>query len=77
VANPLDRFAIGDRNALKYNDDCSLDVQFQRARPGKDMATNWLPASKSGILSITMRLYAPKAAALDGRWNPPAIQRAK
>jgi hypothetical protein len=24
-----------------------------------------------------MRLYAPKPAALDGTWNPPAIKRVK
>ena len=24
---------------------------------------------------VTMRLYAPKAQALDGRWNPPAIKK--
>jgi hypothetical protein len=24
---------------------------------------------------VTMRLYAPDAAALDGRWVPPAIRR--
>lgn len=76
VANPLNRFAIGDRDALKYNGDGSLDIYIQSESPGADKEANWLPAAKSGAMGLTMRLYAPKQEALDGRWNPPAIKEA-
>jgi hypothetical protein len=76
VANPLNRFAIGDRDALRYAPDGSLTLYIQATSPGKDKESNWLPSAPSGPLGATMRLYAPRAEALDGRWNPPAIRRA-
>jgi hypothetical protein len=39
--------------------------------PGQDKESNWVPAPKSGAMSLAMRLYAPRAAVTDGRWNPP------
>jgi hypothetical protein len=77
VANPMERFAIGDRDELKFNDDGSLDLYIQNESPGKDKESNWLPSAKSGELSVTMRVYAPRPEALDGTWNPPPIKRAK
>lgn len=76
VANELDRFAIGDRDDLRYNDDGSLDLYLQHANPGADRESNWLPTSESGTLGVTMRLYAPKAEILSSDWNPPAVKKA-
>lgn len=75
VANKLNRFAIGDRDALKYNSDGSLDIYIQNVYPEDDKVSNWLPSPAEGILGVTMRLYAPKASALNGIWNPPAVKK--
>lgn len=73
--NKLNRLAIGDRDALKYNADGSLDIYIQAESPGIDKESNWLPAPAKKGLGVTMRLYAPKAEILDGRWNPPAVKK--
>lgn len=76
VANPINRFAIGDRDPLKFNPDGSLDIYIQHDSPGADKEPNWLPSPASGTLGVTMRLYAPAPQALDGQWNPPPVKRA-
>ena len=75
AANKLDRFALGDRDELKYNPDGSLDIYMQHESPGADKDSNWLPSPAKGVLGVTMRLYAQKAQVLDGRWVPPAIKK--
>jgi hypothetical protein len=75
AANPIDRFAIGDRDKLVFNPEGSLDLYIQRESPGKDRESNWLPAPASGPFTMNLRLYWPKAEVLDGTWMPPGVKR--
>src|SRR4051794_11447424 len=74
VANALDRFAVSSWMPFAYNPDGSLDLYFQNDDPGPGKAANWLPAPK-GPFNLTMRLYAPKADALTGKWDPPPVTK--
>lgn len=76
VPNPINRFAIGDRDDLRLNSDGSLDIYIQPESPGSDKESNWLPSARSGGMGPTMRIYSPRAEALDGRWVPPGISKA-
>lgn len=74
VANPINRYAIGDRDKLKFNSDGSLDIYVQHDSPGKAKESNWLPAD-AGSFNLMMRMYWPKEAVLDGTWTPPPIKK--
>lgn len=74
VANPIDRFAIGDRDKLVFNADGSLDLYIQKDNPGADKETNWLPAPE-GSFTMNLRLYLPRRAAMEGSWTPPPVKR--
>ncbi|WP_319522336.1 DUF1254 domain-containing protein [uncultured Desulfosarcina sp.] len=74
VDNPINRYAIGDRDSLKFNKDGSLDIYIQHASPGKDKEANWLPAPAEKF-DLTMRLYWPNQGVLTGAWNPPSVKR--
>jgi hypothetical protein len=76
AANPIDRYAIGDRDKLSFNPDGSLDLYIQRETPGKDKESNWLPAPASGPFTMNMRLYWPKSQVLYGNWMPPGVKQA-
>lgn len=56
VPNELNRFAIGDRDDLIYEQDGSLILTIQHDKP--DNVNNWLPAPKE-LFELTMRLYSP------------------
>jgi len=74
VTNPINRFALGDRDNLKYNNDGSLDLYVQHKSPGKAKQANWLPTPKEHF-SLNMRLYWPRDAAINGSWRMPGIER--
>ncbi|HQS48913.1 MAG: hypothetical protein B7Y12_12025 [Rhizobiales bacterium 24-66-13] len=74
--NPLDRYAIGDRDKLVFNPDGSLDLYIQRESPRKDKEANWLPAPKNGAFTMNLRLYWPKTEVIEGNWSPPPVKRA-
>jgi hypothetical protein len=71
-ANPLARYALGDRSTTLvrgHGGSVAVDLRH-RAPPGS--TGNWLPAP-AGRFTVALRLYVPRAAALDGRWRPPGI----
>ncbi len=73
VENSLARYAIGDRDALVFNPDGSLDLLVQH-RPPAELLSNWLPAPE-GNFSLTLRIYLPGESFLDGSWIIPPIER--
>jgi len=73
VKNPIDRFALGDRDKLSFNVDGSLDILIQNEDPGVEKRSNWLPAPKDGF-NLFLRMYWPKPEALSDSWIIPGVQ---
>jgi hypothetical protein len=61
--------------SLKRDDDGGVTLAVQHADPGADGQANWLPAPP-GPFFLALRLYWPKADALNGRWIAPPLVRA-
>jgi len=74
VANPIGRYALGDRDPMRAEPDGTLDVYVQSDDPGTERRSNWLP-TPAGPFSLAMRLYYPKPQVLEGGWAPPAVVR--
>jgi hypothetical protein len=74
VQNALERYAIGDRDALVFDDDGSLTLLVQHESPGMDKEPNWLP-SPAGPFTLTMRCYSPRLEIASGDWVPPPLTR--
>ena len=74
VDNPINRYSIGtNTEGLKNNTDRSVDIYIQKATPGTDKESNWLPSAE-GPFKMTFRLYLPQRQILNGTWQLPLGQ---
>ena len=75
-ANPLNRYLLNSPMLPQFTRDADggLTLLIQNESPGKDKEANWLPAPK-GPFFMAMRLYWPKADALEGKWVAPPLKR--
>lgn len=73
VDNEIDRYAIGDRSELQFNQDGSLDIYIQHKKPLYD-SVNWLPAPGNKF-NLLLRLYIPKKVFFNESWHIPAVRQ--
>ena len=75
-ANSLNRYLINSPMlpGLKRDADGGITIYVQNDSPGPDKESNWLPAPKGPFFTV-MRLYWPKATALNGQWKAPPLQQ--
>jgi hypothetical protein len=75
VANPFNRYSLGDRSGLVPNADGSVDIYIQATAPvGHE--SNWLPAP-SGKFILWLRAYLPGQTILDGEYAVPPVLEAQ
>lgn len=74
VANPIDRYSIGDRTpGLCTEPDGSLAIRLQAQDPGP--GCNWLPAPAGEAFYVVLRLYQPRAEHLEFHYPYPPLRR--
>ena len=79
IDNPLNRYLLNSpmMDQFVFAEDGSLTFYIQKESPGKKLESNWLPAPDGPFYAV-MRLYGPKAEALEGKWvNPPLVKVSK
>jgi hypothetical protein len=76
VANPIDRYSIGDRTpGVRTADDGSLTLVLQHDEPSEpERRANWLP-TPAGRFRPILRMYEPGDAVFDGRFELPPVTR--
>jgi hypothetical protein len=74
VANPLDRYSIGDRtDGIQYEPDGSLVLTIARERPADPRAAaNWLPAPE-GPFTVILRAYGGDERITSGAYKLPPL----
>lgn len=74
MPNAIRRYTIGDRTAgLLRDSDGALTLFLASAEPPEGRS-NWLPVPDAPF-HVVLRLYLPRAEALDGSYAPPRIER--
>jgi hypothetical protein len=75
-ANPLNRYLINSPmlDTLKRDPDGGVTLCLQHESPGPEREPNWLPAP-GGPFFAALRLYWPKAEAINGVWKTPPLRR--
>jgi hypothetical protein len=74
VANPIDRYSIGDRTpGLHLEADGSLAICLQADDPGP--GRNWLPTPPGELFYVVLRLYQPQREHLEFRYSYPPLRR--
>lgn len=76
VANPIDRYSIGDRTpGLRHDEDGGLTIHVRSDDPGP--GRNWLPAPADEPFHLVLRLYQPGPEHLEYRYDYPPLQRVR
>lgn len=78
IHNQLDRYLLNSTMLERFRKEADGSIVFyiQKDSPRKNLEPNWLPAP-DGPFYMVLRLYGPELEALEGKWTPPDLQKAK
>jgi hypothetical protein len=75
IANPADRYSVGDRTPGLIKDiDGGLTIHLQPRSPGNLREANWLPTPEHGNWFLVLRMYRPRSEVIDMTWECPPLK---
>ena len=75
IENDIHRYALGSNSSLIKSEDGAIRIALSPEKPPETPEENWLPIPE-GPFQVTLRMYAPKDAILNGDWRAPPITKA-
>ena len=72
----ITRYALGTNSGLVTAEDGSVTLYLSHHKPEGVPLNNWLPVPE-GRFALTLRLYAPQEAILEGDWKTPPVKRVR
>ena len=75
VPNRLKRYTVNSFMKFQHEPDGSLRLILAAEPPPGVPNTNWLPSQRGRDITLTLRLYLPKAPVLNGAWFAPSIEK--
>ena len=74
IPNPARRYSVGDRTpGLARDRDGGLRIYLQPGSPGGTREPNWLPTSAQHPWFVILRMYRPRPAVIEAKWECPGI----
>lgn len=73
VPNALERFLLGTRSPLAFDDDGSLTLLYSPDPPDDNPPSNWLPTPADGLYNLMFRFYGPSPDVSECRYFPPVL----
>lgn len=71
--NDINRYAVGDRDYIQFNEDGTLDIYLQNTKPDGVPINNWLPTPKDDSFSLVLRMYWPQKGVFSVNYELPSV----
>jgi hypothetical protein len=74
--NSYNTYQVDSFSPYQLNPDGSLTLYIGNTPPPAGLQSNWIPAPADAAFTLTIRIYGPEGAAVNGTYIPPSVFQA-